>query len=253
MNRYIAEHGINFCQLERICFLFEEKILNELKMVKYHTHEDIYSFKWDKVVSAFWRRYPNPFSTHVLTEDVVDRKVCGNQLITKRLICKTSSFPKWAESFVGKFHEIYLIEESILDLRSKTLVTYTRNVSLQHVMTTEEKCVYSVPTGSQETAHSALARNQENTLCHRQAWFDSKITGFGGMIASYGHQRYIKNLVKTSKGYNYVLNSLFGSRTQDIKSNKSKSTETTSTPKTRQQGIYGKKTFQTPVLHAVQS
>jgi len=33
----------------------------------------ILKFNWDQVTSAFWRRYPNPFSRHVLTEDVVDR------------------------------------------------------------------------------------------------------------------------------------------------------------------------------------
>ena len=193
-------------------------------------------------MTAFWKRYPNPFSTHVLTEDVVERKICGNQLLTKKLICKTSSFPKWADSFVGKFHEVYLIEESILDIKAKTLQTYTRNISLQNVMKTDEKCVYS-----------ASAGNQEATLCQREACFDSKICGFGGMIASYGLQKYIKNIIRTSNGYNYVLTSLFGSKTPDAKLKRSGKTDTSSNRKTKITGNYGSHAIQRPVLHAVQS
>ena len=168
-------------------------------MVKYNTEEIFFQFTWDRVVTAFWKRYPNPFSTHVLTEDVVERYRKGNQLISKRLICKTSKFPKWAEKFVGKFHDVYLVEESVVDLESKRFTTYTRNISLQNVMATEEKCVYSQNEG-----------NQEVTVCHREAWFDSQICGFGGMIASYGLKSYKKNIVKTSNGYNFVLEALFG-------------------------------------------
>uniref|UniRef100_A0A672GX48 PRELI/MSF1 domain-containing protein n=1 Tax=Salarias fasciatus TaxID=181472 RepID=A0A672GX48_SALFA len=44
-------------------------------MVKYFCSSTDIRSAWDHVVSAFWQRYPNPFSTHVLTEDVVYREV----------------------------------------------------------------------------------------------------------------------------------------------------------------------------------
>ena len=100
---------------------------------------------------------------------------------------------------MGKFHDVYLVEESCVDLNTKTFTTYTRNISLQNVMKTDEKCVYS-----------QNSEKQEVTLCHRDAWFDSQILGFGGMIASYGLQSYKKNIVKTSNGFNYVLEAIFG-------------------------------------------
>ena len=53
-------------------------------MGKHHAEDTNYQFSWDTVVTAFWRRYPNPFSTHVLTEDVLERYREGNQLISKR-------------------------------------------------------------------------------------------------------------------------------------------------------------------------
>lgn len=195
--------------------------------MKHHSDVGVYQFSWSNMVTAFWKRYPNPFSTHVLTEDVVDRRVSGNQLITKRLICKTSSLPGWAEKITGKINEVYLIEESVLDLDSKTFTTNTRNISLQNVMTTVENCVYSTSTG-----------NQTVTQCHRNAWFDSKVYGFGGMIASYGLQSYKKNIVKTTNGYTYVLNSMFGEN-KDIKLKNSETNETGGSQKAKK-GIYGK-------------
>lgn len=198
-------------------------------MVKHYTVESVFQFNWHKVVAAFWRRYPNPFSTHVLTEDVVQRYRAGNQLITKRLICKTGKFPKWAEKFVGKFHDVYLVEESILDLDSKTFTTYTRNISLQNVLTTTERCVYSTSTG-----------NQGATLCHRDAWFESQIHGLGGMISSYGLQSYKKNIIKTFDGYNFVLKSLFANENHVTNSRSSETKKMTEGKNVVKKKEYGK-------------
>lgn len=34
---------------------------------------------WHQVAEALWRRYPNPYSKHVLTEDTVSRLVSAVQ------------------------------------------------------------------------------------------------------------------------------------------------------------------------------
>ncbi|EDQ84640.1 uncharacterized protein MONBRDRAFT_34617 [Monosiga brevicollis MX1] len=56
------------------------------------------SHAWETITSAFWCKYPNPFSTHVLTEDVIDRSVDEQgRLHTKRLLSKTNRKPAWME------------------------------------------------------------------------------------------------------------------------------------------------------------
>ena len=55
-----------------------------------------------------FQRYPNPWSKHVLTEDVISRKVEGPILKTVRLISKTNKLPKLAQKvksfvFFGDF------------------------------------------------------------------------------------------------------------------------------------------------------
>uniref|UniRef100_A0A672H344 PRELI/MSF1 domain-containing protein n=1 Tax=Salarias fasciatus TaxID=181472 RepID=A0A672H344_SALFA len=70
-------------------------------MVKYFCSSTDIRSAWDHVVSAFWQRYPNPFSTHVLTEDVVYRE--------------TNRLPRWGERFFpsGMARSVYIIEDSI--------------------------------------------------------------------------------------------------------------------------------------------
>lgn len=74
------------------------------------------------------------FSKHVLTEDVLSRRIEGQKLVSLRILTKTNKIPKWGERFVGHNKNILIIEESVVDPKEKTFTTYTRNVGLQKVM-----------------------------------------------------------------------------------------------------------------------
>ena len=60
--------------------------------MKFETVVDSLNFAWDQVVVAFWARYPNPYTTHVLTEDVLRREVEYKDLefhtITRKITCE---------------------------------------------------------------------------------------------------------------------------------------------------------------------
>ncbi|XP_068583473.1 PRELI domain-containing protein 1, mitochondrial-like isoform X2 [Cebidichthys violaceus] len=101
-------------------------------MVKYFSNNIDIKSTWDHVVSAFWQRYPNPFSTHVLTEDVVYREVTvDHRLLSRRLLMKTNRLPRWAECVfpAGISRSVYIIEDSIVDPVNRTLTTYTWNLN----------------------------------------------------------------------------------------------------------------------------
>ncbi|XP_036430670.1 PRELI domain-containing protein 1, mitochondrial-like isoform X3 [Colossoma macropomum] len=100
--------------------------------MKYFFSETNIKSSWDQVFSAFWQRYPNPFSTHVLTEDVVYRSVTADhRLITRRLLTKTNRLPRWAERFfpTNLSRSVYILEDSVVDPVSKSLSTYTWNLN----------------------------------------------------------------------------------------------------------------------------
>lgn len=165
--------------------------------MKFYCTDCLLKFNWNQVTSAFWTRYPNPFSRHVLSEDIISRSVVGNKLVTKKLTRKTNSPPRWAERFVNS-RVACIVEESIVDPEAKTLTTYTRNITFTRLMVVEEKCVYSV--------HPS---NKEWTMCKKESWISSGIFGFARPVERFGVERYKSNSSKAVKGLNHVLEKLY--------------------------------------------
>ncbi|WVQ71985.1 hypothetical protein IAR50_001528 [Cryptococcus sp. DSM 104548] len=73
---------------------------------------------------AFFLRYPNPFARHVLSVDVLDRKVdpLTGRIHTTRLILKRGILPKWATRWLpssatsgGSGLDAWIYEESVVD------------------------------------------------------------------------------------------------------------------------------------------
>ncbi|XP_017765225.1 PREDICTED: protein preli-like [Eufriesea mexicana] len=166
-------------------------------MVKYYENSIIFQFNWTQVAYGFWQRYPNPNSTHVLTEDTVSRKVKNGILYTTRLLTKTNRVPKWGERFINK-NSVKIIEESMVDPKTKTLTTYTRNLGYTKVMSITEKVVYKV-----------CEENPNWTVAKRSAWIDSQVFGFSRAIQAFGLDRFKKNCTSMYNGFNYVLAHMF--------------------------------------------
>ncbi|KAL8576232.1 hypothetical protein ACOMHN_006155 [Nucella lapillus] len=168
-------------------------------MGKFYCGTVTYKWNWDQVAQAFWQRYPNPFSKHVLTEDILSRHVEGHCLYTRRILSKTNPVPRWGERFIpNASRKMFIIEESVVDSKSRTITTYTRNTAMQHVMSVEEKCVYQVSPD-----------NSKWTVCEKSAWVTSAVFGLGTAIQAFGLDRFKKNAVKASRGYEHVLEKLF--------------------------------------------
>jgi len=169
--------------------------------MRFETVIDSLNFAWDQVVVAFWARYPNPFTTHVLTEDVLRRELRPDgSLYTCRLLMKTNSIPKWGQSLMPA-SRVPIIEESIVDPNKKTLITYCRNITHKSLMETTEKVVYT-------------SNNDENgtpfTQCHKMFWVSSQwYAPTGGWIERFGIQRWVKNVVKTRRGLEHVLGQIY--------------------------------------------
>ncbi|XP_006631994.1 PRELI domain containing 1a [Lepisosteus oculatus] len=166
-------------------------------MVKYFLGISVLKASWDQVFIAFWQRYPNPYSKHVLTEDILFREVTSdNRLVSRRLLTKTSRVPRWAERYLpaNVARCAYVIEDSVVDPQSRTLTTFTWNISHARLMTVEERCVYGM--------------NRENgswTEIKREAWISSNLYGLSRGIQEFGLARFKTSVSKTMKGFEYVL------------------------------------------------
>jgi hypothetical protein len=166
--------------------------------MKYYSCSSVFKFSWDQVATAVWSRYPNPYSTHVLTEDTICQSTINGQLHSKRLLTKTNHLPRWGERFVPGPRNVCVLEESVVDPKSKTVTTYTRNIGYTSIMTVEEKCIYRPSTD-----------NSEWTECHREAWINSSVYGFSYALQKFGVERFKSNVSKSFKGLNFTLNRLF--------------------------------------------
>ncbi len=69
--------------------------------MKYYQSNSTVKNPWEEVMVAFWLRYPNPHSKHVLSEDTIYRRVSEAQISSIRVISKTNRMPKWGERLVS--------------------------------------------------------------------------------------------------------------------------------------------------------
>ncbi|TNM85887.1 hypothetical protein fugu_008158 [Takifugu bimaculatus] len=169
-------------------------------MVKYFSNSIDIRSRWEHVVSAFWQRYPNPYSTHVLTEDVVYREVTADhRLLSRRLLMKTNRLPRWAEHFFrsGMSRSVFIVEDSVVDPVNRTLTTYTWNLNHTTLMSVEERCIFEDSTEEPAT-----------TQLRREAWISSSVYGFSRPIQEFGLARFKSNQVKAMKGLEYALSNL---------------------------------------------
>ncbi|KAH0501437.1 PRELI domain-containing protein 1, mitochondrial [Microtus ochrogaster] len=139
-------------------------------MVKYFLGQSVLRSSWDQVFAAFWQRYPNPYSKHVLKEDIVHWEVTPDQkLLSQRLLTKTNRMPRWAERLfpANVAHSVYILEDSIVNSQNQTMTTFTWNNNHAQLMVVEERC-------------------------------------------EFGHARFKSNVTKTMKGFEYILAKLQG-------------------------------------------
>lgn len=122
-------------------------------MVKFYTLSYSYDYSFPAVCLAYFLRYPNPYSTHVLSTDVVDRhyEAEAQQLTTYRLHLKQSKLPSAVLRLVPKSllgssekgdSESYILERSIVNVKEGWMRTESKNLDWQGVLSVIESQEY---------------------------------------------------------------------------------------------------------------
>ncbi|XP_031175626.1 PRELI domain-containing protein 1, mitochondrial-like isoform X2 [Sander lucioperca] len=166
-------------------------------MGRYFQSEVDINSPWYQVLAAFWRRYPNPYSTHVLTEDVLYREVTpSNRLLSRRLLTKTNRLPGWAERVFPAHmaRRVYVLEDSVVDPQTHTLTTRTWNINHNTLMTVVESCLFE-----EDRSRPSW------TKLRREAWIISTVRGLARPIQEFGLVRFKSNQDKAVKGLEYAL------------------------------------------------
>jgi len=149
-------------------------------------------------------KYPNPFSNHVLSADILNRHLDPETgiLYTTRLIHKTGTLPTWVMNVLHT-QEAYVIEESVVDPEKCFMQTRTRNLTHQRFLVAEEILTY---TKSIEDQTWTLADCQATMKCN----FGSKWTGnvMSSKIEGMGVKRFADHFPKSKLAMTYILDKL---------------------------------------------
>jgi hypothetical protein len=125
-------------------------------MVKFYSSNETYSYPFPAVSLAYFLRYPNPYSTHVLSTDTIARHYDPEtqRLTTIRLHLKRSKLPSAVLKLVprsllgasaGGDTQSYILEKSVVDIKEGWMDTESRNLEWTGVLSVIERQKFMRP------------------------------------------------------------------------------------------------------------
>jgi len=182
-----------------------------------------HKYPWQIIACAYWKRYPNPNSQHVFSEDMIDVQIDSKTgfLRSKRIIMKSNKLPWWGEHLFSA-RRVAVIEEAVIDPNGKVMTTYTRNIGLRFFMGTTEKVTYTSSEGEKNSDKQFITKEchdlddiskescQYSTKVKKEVWIESEVLGLRSAIRKFGMDRYKKNYIAAAQGFEWVLKNQFG-------------------------------------------
>jgi 4-amino-4-deoxychorismate lyase len=141
-----------------------------------------YDYAFPTVTLAYFLRYPNPYSRHVLSTDVIDRYVDPEtkRLHTLRLHLKKSKVPGAILKLLprglagpGGKSESYILEKSVVDLKEGWMQTESKNMEWTGILSVVERQRFKRLSSLTETDnHTATT---DGTNCRTTVTFVSRL------------------------------------------------------------------------------
>jgi 4-amino-4-deoxychorismate lyase len=143
-------------------------------MVKFYTQSYSYDYPFPTVTLAYFLRYPNPFSTHVLSTDTISKSfdAATQRLHITRLHLKRSKLPKAVlrlvpRSLLGSTaqgdSQTFILEHSVVDVREGWMRTESRNLDFTGVLSVVERHEYHAP-GIEQQGFDAHAPGESTNV-----------------------------------------------------------------------------------------
>ncbi|KAF2743742.1 MSF1-domain-containing protein [Sporormia fimetaria CBS 119925] len=133
-------------------------------MVKFYASTDNYPYPFPAVTLAYFLRYPNPYSTHVVSTDTISRHYDPEtqKLTTIRLHLKRSKLPSAVLRLVPRSilgasasgdTQSFILEKSIVDIKNGRMDTESQNLEWRGVLSVVERQSFIRPmSAAQEDA-----------------------------------------------------------------------------------------------------
>lgn len=154
--------------------------------MKFFENNFTYDYSFPAVSLAYFLRYPNPYSRHVLTTDVIERHVdpTTQRLHTTRLHLKKSKVPSGILKLLPKgiggsdnSGQSYILETTVVDPNEGWMKTESRNMEWTGILSVVEKQHYQRQHAGDLGALDGLSmeKNSEQTTVRTTVTFKSRI------------------------------------------------------------------------------
>lgn len=166
-------------------------------MVKFLENSFKYDYSFPAVSLAYFLRYPNPYATHVLSTDVIERHFDpkSQRLSTTRLHLKRSKIPPAVLKILPKgilgasadAGQSYVLETSVVDVREGWMETETRNLEWTGILSVVEKQVYRRPQNSVVAQRLSI-----RDLVDFPRSEGTNVTTITTLLSRYGQAKYLR-------------------------------------------------------------
>lgn len=136
-----------------------------------------YTYSFPTVSLAYFLRYPNPYSKHVLSTDTISQYIdpVTHRLHTVRLHLKRSKVPAGILKFLptglsgpGGASQSLVLETSVVDVKEGWMETESRNMEWTGILSVIESAIYRDKSLSE-------INNASGTSCKTTVTFESKL------------------------------------------------------------------------------
>ncbi len=163
--------------------------------------ESSHSFKhpWNTITLSNWNKYPNPISTHVISCDVISRKIENGVLITERLLSCKQGVPSILKSLGLGFEEIaYFHEISSLNFETQEYRAQTVNLTMRSLLNVDETCILKPDPSC-----------PKSTIFTQQALVTANLAAVGRIIEEVAVSRFKANATKGKEALESVANRIW--------------------------------------------
>ena len=155
--------------------------------MKFFENKFTYDYSFPAVSLAYFLRYPNPYSRHVLTTDVIDRYVdpTTKRLHTVRLHLKKSKIPSGILKLLPKgmggsdnSGQSYILETTVVDPIEGWMETESRNMEWTGILSVVEKQSYQSHAASGDLGSPnglSVDKSNEQTTVRTTVTFRSRL------------------------------------------------------------------------------
>ncbi|KAI4933344.1 uncharacterized protein J4E92_003010 [Alternaria infectoria] len=164
-------------------------------MVKFYSSNETYSYPFPAVSLAYFLRYPNPYSTHVISTDTIARNYDPEtqRLTTIRLHLKRSKVPSAVLKLVPRSllgtsasgeSQTYILEKSVVDIKEGWMDTESRNLEWTGVLSVVERQKFIRP--SPLVSEDVKMRQAVDGATQRQGFINFGGKGAGARVEDSG-------------------------------------------------------------------